>query len=156
MSSFTDLLRTDLSPSGEQAQAERQFLLLIAGSKLHLWRPGEAIDSQGRRLLIGVATYSLSDMRLLDVVDEALRRGREPTLRVDVFSIQECKTQDDFDYYIPGIGKVFQTPVVGIWHHGLVMEKAFGAAARSLVAQACGFDAADVVQWTAALGGFAG
>lgn len=146
MISFTDLLRTDLPPSAEQDHAEKQFPLLTGGSNLHLWRPGDAICSKGRRILIGVATYSLYDMRLLDRVDETLRGLGDQALRVDVFSTLDCKTQEDFNQYVPGIGNVWQTPVVGIWENGRLEETASGAAARRLVAQAGGFDAADIVR----------
>jgi hypothetical protein len=119
MISFTDLLRTDLWPALEQGQAERQFPLLTARSHLHLWRPGDTICSTGRRILIGVATYSIHDLRLLDVVEQLLSQSNDNRLlRVDVFSAHQCQTQDDFDKYVPGIGPVFQTPVVGIWEDG--------------------------------------
>jgi hypothetical protein len=37
-----------------------------------------------------------------------------------------CKSQADFESCLPGIGKVFQTPVVGIWSNGRLTEKASG------------------------------
>jgi hypothetical protein len=33
---------------------------------------------------------------------------------------------DDFDRYIPGIGEVFQTPVVGVFVGGGLVDKATG------------------------------
>lgn len=34
---------------------------------------------------------------------------------------------------IPGIGKTFQTPVVGVWEKGVLTQKATGAAGRDLI-----------------------
>jgi hypothetical protein len=119
--------------------------------------------------VIGVATYSGPDMRLLDLVQQAVTRetartmagARAPTeeapfgvlglgqrlpepLRVEVFSVLACQSHEDFDLYVPGIGQVFQTPVVGLWVNGTLSEKCWGAPARDLVARVCGFDPSDV------------
>ncbi len=45
---------------------------------------------------------------------------------------------EDFEKYVPGIGKVFQTPVVGYWEDGLLKEKAWGKKGRDLLSEALG------------------
>ncbi|HEV3144311.1 MAG TPA: hypothetical protein VGZ47_10530 [Gemmataceae bacterium] len=104
-------------------------------SHLRLWQPGDPVVAVPIRVLVGVATYSALDLRLLEIIDrkleEASRNGA--TLHVEVFNVLECRDQADFEKYIPGIGTVFQTPVVGIWENGVLVHRATGAAARSLL-----------------------
>jgi hypothetical protein len=85
--------------------------------------------------LIGVATYSEPDLRLLDLLGEVLERGDENAPDIEVFNTLDCHSPDDFDKYIPGIGKVFQTPVVGAWQNGVLKAKASGQSARDLLGQ---------------------
>ncbi|HEV3256935.1 MAG TPA: hypothetical protein VG013_08665 [Gemmataceae bacterium] len=169
MTSFHDLYRShrDLSPGEDQALVAREFPEFVARSTLHWWSADAAAATVGKRLLVGVATYSEADMQLLDLVKDAVAKRKlhglnearaqqqmlgcgvsapvgsaQESLRVEVFSTLDCRTHEDFDKYIPGIGKVYQTPVVGLWIHGLLREKCSGAPARILVARVCGFDLA--------------
>ena len=83
--------------------------------------------------MIGFAPYSRIDLKLLDHVDNALGKDAKDPIRVDVFNVLECTTMEDFGRYIPGIGKVFQTPVAGVWIDGVLIEKACGRDARHLI-----------------------
>jgi hypothetical protein len=91
----------------------------------------------GSRLLIGVATYSERDLKLLDLLAELLEQREENLPHIDVFDTLDCKSQQDFDKYIPGIGKVFQTPVAGYWQDAILQDKAWGKSARDLVEKVC-------------------
>src|SRR5262249_27284589 len=102
----------------------------VAESRLHWWSPGNPVCERGKRLLIGVATYSEYDMRLLDLLDDALGESRCSSIHVDVFDVLDCPTMDDFDRYVPGVGIVLQTPVVGVWENGVLKDKGSGAPAR--------------------------
>jgi hypothetical protein len=160
MTPFTNLFGShlELSPGEQQRLVEQEFPALVARGPLHWWTPGESV-ADTRRLLIGAATYSRYDMRLLDLVYEAKCHSVAPAsaqhvtskglglvelaaeqLRVDVFSVLACGSHEDFSKYVPGIGQVFQTPVVGFWEKGILREKATGAAGRGLVARICGID----------------
>src|SRR4051812_35239453 len=92
---------------------------------------GDPILNGGRRILLGGASYSVADLALLDTLSEALGEGSGP--RLDVFNVFECRSIVDFEKYVPGIGKVLQTPVVGYWEDGLLQEKAWGKAGRDLL-----------------------
>lgn len=122
-------------------RAAWRFAEVVGRSALRSWRPGDPSAASGRRLLIGVATYSVYDMRLLDVLDEAMRRADSQALQIDVFDIEPCRSHTDFSQYIPGVGKVFQTPVFGIWVDGRLQETAQGAQARKQILRLCGLDA---------------
>lgn len=132
MSRFSDLFwsQRELWPAKQQEYMEQQLPLLVAGSNLHWRAPGDPLSEGGNRILVGVGTFSEYDMRLLDLLDAALGRlhGEEP--RVDVFSVLTCRTPADFERLVPGIGQVFQTPVIGIWENGELKAKGSGARAR--------------------------
>ncbi len=147
MSRFCQLLRR-YGP--DQMEVERRFPDEVARSHFRHWSPGDPIRSSGLRYLIGVATYSEYDLRLLDLLEEAMissapaahHRQRHPAAvadcatipspspQVDIFSVGECRTQADFEKYIPGLETVFQTPVVGVWRDGVLQKKGSGAQAR--------------------------
>jgi hypothetical protein len=92
------------------------------------------IASEGTRVLVGVATWSVDDLTLLDHLQMTLASGKQHAT-VDVFDIDTCQALDDFDKYLPGVGRVFQTPLVGIWRGGKQIESAWGTAGRKLLAE---------------------
>jgi hypothetical protein len=140
MTSFYELYQghKKLLPGEQQAAVEREFPAVVAGSPLLWCSPGSPPPSKGKRLVIGAGTYSAEDMKLLDLVRARAAQSSEP--RVEVFSTLACKSHEDFDKYVPGIGRVYQTPVAGLWVDGVLQEAATGAKARALIARACGFD----------------
>jgi hypothetical protein len=72
-----------------------------------------------------VAFYSLYDLELLDAVTARLPEQASEE-RLEVFDVLTCRSQADFEACLPGIGNVFQTPVVGNWKHGVLENKASG------------------------------
>jgi hypothetical protein len=78
-------------------------------------------------------------MQLLDAVSQALQGGATG-LAVSVFNVANCQSADAFEGYVPGVGAVFHTPVVGLWSDGKLLEKASGKAGRDLVVRVCGLD----------------
>jgi len=80
-------------------------------SHIHLWSPGDPVCSEGLRLLMGVAaSYAVSDLKLLDLLDEAIP-SRQEEIWVDVFDLAKCRTQSDIQEFLPGITKLVQTPI---------------------------------------------
>lgn len=105
------------------------------------WWPIDAAPvGTGNRLLIGVAVWSAYDLRLLDLIEQAVRDGRGTEVQVGVFDVDRLGSAADFERLIPGIGGVTQTPVVGYWVGGKLREHASGFLARQLVAGLFGFD----------------
>ena len=117
--------------SGTSTISER-FRERLQLTPLNLWSPGDQIASEGTRLLIGVAPYSISDLRLLDQLLN-IAFEHKGKIAIDVFDVLSCTTMRDFDKYVPGIGQVFQTPVIGAWHDGMLVEAASGAEGRKVV-----------------------
>lgn len=155
----------ELGTSERQQVLAREFPAAVAQTPMVWW--SENPPPIHRRLVIGAATYSRYEMRMLDLVEEALvhekvRRSQAacsvlPTmpdrlfayvqvppapLHVEVFSTLDCLSQSDFQKYIPGIERVLQTPVVGYYEDEMLRETATGAAGRALVGRVCGFDPA--------------
>jgi hypothetical protein len=93
--------------------------------------------------LIGVVTWSAYDMKLLDAVSRVLQRPPSG-LTVEVFNVADCSSPEAFDRYVPGTGRVFQTPVVGLWSDGQLVDKATGRTGRELVARVSGLDLPEV------------
>jgi hypothetical protein len=148
MNQFIDLLRSKANgwrPS-DQLEASRRFPDVVATSPFHLWRPGDPIFTEGNRLLLGVATWSGYDMRLLDVIQQTLADRQVTGLRVDVFNVEACQSPESFEHFIPGVGVVYQTPVAGLWEDGVLRQHASGYAARQLAARACDLDFPSVQQ----------
>lgn len=147
--SFVELLVPKAGRSVAEAQldAKTAFPEFMDSSELRLWRPGQPVLTNGRRLLIGVATYSVYDLKLLDIVHAHLTSQKpfagdapisaDEPLTIDVFDILDCQTQSDFERYIPGIGPISQSPVVGLWVDGELQEKAIGGLGRRLVYRIC-------------------
>ena len=71
---FVEPLIPKAGTTVEEAQlaARTAFPECVESSEIHLWRPGQRIAAIGRRILIGVATYSVYDLKLLDVLQSYL------------------------------------------------------------------------------------
>jgi hypothetical protein len=150
MTTFSDLSQA-LTSSGPrdgslglgQNYLDDRFPSVVSTSPLGLWSPGDAIPARGERLLIGVATWSAYDMKLLDAVSQALQK-LPAGLTVEVFNVADCSSPEEFDRYVPGIGRVFHTPVVGLWSDGKLVDRATGRAGRQLVARVSILDPLEV------------
>jgi hypothetical protein len=88
--------------------------------------------------MVGIAFYSLPDLELLDqlVLACGSKTGSDSE-SVLVFDVLDCKGMRDFEQLIPGIGPVYQTPVVGLWKDSKLIEKGTGAKGRMLLSKRC-------------------
>ena len=145
MGKFESLLRREGHPGEVQHQASRELPGYLVHSRLNHWRPNSGIPSQGTRFLIGVACWSIYDMRLLDALDCVLVKGPR-LVQVDIFDVDECASQEDVEHYFPGIGKIDQTPVVGVWRDGKQVYSGSGYAGRAVVANYFEIDHARLVR----------
>jgi hypothetical protein len=139
MKRFIDLLNDqDKLPSEEQPEwAARQLERLLSESTLNAWHLGDPVPTVGQRILVGVARWSAYDLRLLDALKQAHADGPRSHEHIDILDIDATgRVSGNWDFFeraIPGIGKVLQTPVVGIWENGALTQKGSGAAGRDLV-----------------------
>jgi hypothetical protein len=146
MNRFARLLQPadDSSIAAEQAAATRAFSEAVRASGFVAASLDTAL-SRDRCLRIGVAPYSLADLRLLDILEAAMRRLDDPPVPIEVFSVVDCHEPADFERLIPGMGTVWQTPVAGWWDEGVLRDKAQGKAARDLILSVCSLRA-DVLE----------
>jgi hypothetical protein len=107
---------------------------------IKLWRFGEPFSGEGRRILIGIATYSLPEMRALDTLIDAANHASTIKGTIDVFDTAACRNLEDFKRLVPGIGPSLHTPIVGVWENGVLKEKATSAEARKLLTTYCDLD----------------
>lgn len=135
--SFAELLKSDLhlSPSQQQQLASELFPSVVENSHMQLWRPGEGLPSGGTEIWIGVASYSIPDLEMLDDIEAKLSRQNAEDETIHLFDVSAFPEFRNFEDLLPGIGKVFQTPVIGIWEGGVLKERASGARAMDWLAQ---------------------
>lgn len=120
------------SPADFQRRTQLRFPLAVQQSSLHLWKPGDPIATSPIRLIVGAATYSFVDMRTLDRLDIAARLHSD-ALWVDVFNTLDCPTHEAYVQYVPNLGNVYQTPVVGCWQNGIFAQSASGKPAMDQI-----------------------
>ena len=130
---FADLTRLPFGPtaSDHQDAARSHFRTLLTSTsiRLHDHRPA---PKSGVFLLIGAATWSGYDMDLLDRIEDTLRFVKPKNLTLGAFDFDECDSHEAFEKRIPGIGDVLQSPVVGLWVDGKLVQSATGFEARQL------------------------
>jgi hypothetical protein len=93
-----------------------------------------------RLLVLGVAAWSIYDVRLLTFVGDAVAGGAQPDLHVSVFDVDKLASSAELQRIFPGIGEGFHTPVAGYWEAGQLKETASGFAARQLIGRLLRFD----------------
>jgi len=128
--------RERMDAGEQQRRAGELFPELVRDSRLHYWRPGNPVYSDGLRLLMGLApSFSLPDLRLADVINESLAKTSDGT-RVDVFNMATDLNAPVglADYYpllrehshlVPPVGSVgwrLPQPVLGVWRSGVCEE----------------------------------
>ncbi len=121
---FEDLLSGTGAVAEIQRRAAEGFLAAAESSGFLTSVPQ---NTTPHKMVVGVASYSLSELRMLDQLRERMRihEGLSQT-SVVVFDVLNCLTEDDFEKFVPGIGRVLQTPVIGYWIHGVVIKLATG------------------------------
>lgn len=142
MNRFLKLARHVTPPPPGAIYADDRSILfpnVVSGSpRLRLWRAGAEVPTTGLFLLVGVATWSGYDMKLLDLIESA-PNGPDGT---GVFDVNGCRTAEDFEQYIPGLGSIYLTPAVGLWQDGHLTASGCGHEGRKIVCRAFGIDPA--------------
>jgi len=122
-----------LPPNQQTAYLARELPSVLIGTIVTMWDPEQGVPSSGRYTLIGIAPYSKSDLQLLDAIVKFMSEESAAHEKVEIFDILSCSNMDDIQIRVPGIGRVFQTPVVGIWDNGKLGYKASGAEGHRLI-----------------------
>lgn len=130
VSTFSALLQVseETLPDEAQRKARTNFPQRVLRSKLALRIPSDPISKSGRHFVIGIASYSPEELRLLDELESMLEKATSETLDVEVFDVLDCHQMSDFEMFIPGIDGVYRTPVIGVISNGKLIDKAAGLA----------------------------
>jgi hypothetical protein len=112
---------------GEQQGFVRERFSTALKPPLSLWRPGESAPSE--KILIGVASYSVPELRMIDQLAETLAVRGDGAELVQVFDMASVSSMEELQNYLPAIGTVRQTPVVGVWKGTELFETEWGTSA---------------------------
>jgi len=114
-------------------QHEDDFAYLLARSYLRLWQPEDPIPEQGSYWLIGAATWSQYDMKLLDALTKAMAT-RLLAERIDVFSYDDQEAGNYFLAHYTDGKPLYNTPIMAHWVDGkLIKVEQAGLALRYVV-----------------------
>jgi hypothetical protein len=134
-----------LSVAEQHRRATERFPVVVSESKLTYWRIGDPVQSVGERFLLGLAaTFSLIDLRLADVLHEALEElaRRDESIRIDVINVANPDEVGDaavLASLFPGISKEQTvTPFVSKWVDGQHICTKWGHEARQFILDAVG------------------
>jgi hypothetical protein len=126
---FQGLLRNGIfDPEKSQRFARDHLPEVVALHRMHLGQSGEPFIVTGERFLLGVVTWSIYNLQLLDELAVRIREGRFPADRLDLDVIH---TPENIEPYIPGLSaRFFNPPDLGIWADGILRERLDGHKAR--------------------------
>jgi hypothetical protein len=136
---FHELLENPkrLEPGPLQSDARRLFPAIVQRSHLEQHVPGSAVPTTGKYVIIGVATYSPDELRLLDDLEAAHARWGG-TSKVVVFDVLDCNDMNDMRKHVPSLMVVVQTPVVAFWDGGKLVASQTGLHLRHEVLHKAG------------------
>lgn len=136
---FHELLEnpTQCEPGPLQSAAQRLFTSVLQQSHFKKRSVGQAIPNHGKYVIIGVASYSQAELRLLDEL-EANHLRWDDGYEIVVFDMMECKNMADIVQYVPPFTKVVQTPVIAVWDRGSVAATQTGLHGTREVLQKAG------------------
>ncbi|MCU0704795.1 MAG: hypothetical protein MUF18_12525 [Fimbriiglobus sp.] len=131
VATFAALLTTDapLTPADVQRRASNLLPILVARSGMHWLALPEPPNGTGEKLVVGIASWSAHDLSLLDELNAFAES--HPGIRIGVFDVD--RVGGEFERFIPGIGPVFHSPIVGRWSGGVVVEKGTGHDGRQIL-----------------------
>ena len=118
-------MRRDLPPEEQQAWAIDHFDQVILNSNLLCYNRAVFADMSGCNIVLIVATYSISDLCLLDRLDSFLSTKRS-MINIYAYDVTRIVSMSHLDSIIPNIGNAYQTPMIGIWEGSKLMQTAWG------------------------------
>ena len=128
MNRFSSLLKYSAAkdPAAAQKKARSGFRRAVLQSEFTLRMPSAPLGKTGRHFIIGVAIYAADELRLLDELESSLPANGRGSPTIEVFDVLQCQQMQDFEEFVPGIGNVSRTPVIGVLIDGTLVDKATG------------------------------
>ena len=140
----SDLPNNDPSAVGEQQKrAGELFPSLVEASNLCYWKPGDTIQSEGVRYILGMAaSFNTLDLKLADLLNQRLSELNDPLIQVDVFNILDITKIEDINLYFSDAPNVTLgwhcTPLVGKWVDGIQIHASAMESGRNFMLQELG------------------
>jgi hypothetical protein len=127
-----------LEPGPLQTAARQQFPSIVKKSHLERRVVGDPVPCDGKYIIIGIASYSPHDLRLLDEIDAAYALWKD-VAKVSVFDLMECRDMNDVGRFLLNAVDVRQTPVVELWDDGQLVTFQTGLPMTHKVLRNAGF-----------------
>ena len=126
---FVDLWENSkhMNPAVQQEWLRQEIPKRLSEGGVRLAQKGAGAPD---RIVVGIAEYAREDLQLLDNASVA---ASALGVILEVFLMTACRSQSEIEEYVPHVGPVFQSPVVGVWKAGTLKESASGHAARALL-----------------------
>jgi hypothetical protein len=133
---FITLCR-EYNRSFRHTEFDARFWKEAEAAGLKRWRKGQSIATIGRRLLIGLASYSGYDLELAQDIANMVPSDKQG-MTVEFFNILDVQDPADFDNYIPAMQsptpvRFVSTPAVGLWENGVLVQTAQAFHGREMV-----------------------
>lgn len=116
-------------PADTQRRAAADFAATLSANfdgRVALREASDGIPSSGRFIVLGVATWSLHDLGLLDELTRELKSAAVDRARLAAFDVSACESAAELERFVPGAGAVDCTPVVGVYANGKLVSVAIG------------------------------
>ena len=106
---FTELLNNNIN--------NPEFSFVVSKSKFTARNKDGLIPSIGQYVIIGIASYNLNELKLLDEINNNYLQW-EKTCKIEVFDFASLTDMKDVNYFIPPLIKVTTSPVISVWNEG--------------------------------------
>ena len=110
-------------PHAQQQYVAERIGAALAVSRLKLYQHG--FTTSATRVVIIFAPYVRAELELLDEIE-----SRMNDIIVEVMDVRSLEGMEHLQQVIPGIGKVPQTPMIGVWREGSLVDSGWGFDAR--------------------------
>lgn len=117
------------APKEQQEIARQKFPALVRSSSSLTLYEGDLCSLDC--MIIGVATYSNDDMKLLDGIEEKQLLKNGEKINIYVYDVTNAKNMDDINSVFKGIGNVYQTPILARYKESQCQFSASGFEART-------------------------
>jgi hypothetical protein len=117
-----------------QLNAKKIFPQMIEKSYFEFWNIHFGLPNKKNFILLGIATYSIDDLCFLDDIEKQIYKiNIKKMYHIYLYDTSIILDVKYFETIYPGIGKIYQTPIIGFWIKGNLEKKVWGYKAKKLL-----------------------
>lgn len=120
------------------------FAEYVLSSNLKLWEPSQVPNQHGLHLILGVSPLSIYDLQLLDALDGKCTLVPYDQYIVSVFDWTSLNPDVLLPYGV-AIKDGYHTPLLALWHDGILAELSHGYTGRRFVCQLFNLNPDDIL-----------